>query len=175
MHWTSFKIREVPLRSSWHADEIVVTRGDELIDHLQADAIARVTLVHAENGDSPGEVRAALFEMTDRAVLLGAASGIAGRVLFERQAYWSQRNCIYWVSERCVSWTELQGRPRWPFVRQTPQHRPLTLAAAKALLDGSDVTGPHTWDQRKQHRIERRRPFPGRVIGSVQTHSSAVT
>jgi hypothetical protein len=175
MHWTSFKIREAHLRSSWQADEIVVIRGDELIDHLRADEIDRVTLVHADEGDSPGQVRAAIFELPDRVVLLGAASGIAGRVLFERQAYWSQRNCIYWVSERCVSWSEIQVESRWLFARQVPQHRQLTPAAARSLLDCSDVTGPHTWDQRKQHRIERRRPFPGRVIGSTQTHSSAMT
>ena len=164
MHWTPFKIRETPLRSSWQADEIVVTRGEELIEHLRADDIDRVTLVHADEGCSPGEVRAALFELPDRVVLLGAASGISGRVLFERQAFWSQRNCIYWVSERCVSWSEIQSESRWPFSRQMPQHRQLTPAAARSLLDRSDVTGPHTWEQRKQHRIESSRPFPGRVI-----------
>jgi hypothetical protein len=168
MHWTSLKTRETQLRSSWQADEIVVTRGDELIDHLRADEIDRVTLVHADEGDSPGEVRAAIFELPDRVVLLGAASGIAGRVLFERQAYWSQRNCIYWVSERFVSCSEIQGESRWPFARQVPQHRQLTLAAARSLLERCDVTGPHTWDQRKLVRIERRRPFPGRVMGATQ-------
>jgi hypothetical protein len=90
-------------------------------------------------------------------------------VLFERQAYWSQRNCIYWVSERSVSWSEIQAESRWPFSRHLPQHRQLTPAAARSLLDASDVTGPHTWDQRKQHRIERRRPFPGRVADSTQS------
>jgi hypothetical protein len=175
MHWTSLKIKETPLRSSWQGDEIVITRGDELIDHLRADEINRVTLVHASTGDSPGEVRAAIFELPDRVVLLGAASGIAGRVLFERQAYWSRRNCIYWLSERYMSWPESQGESRWLFARQVPQHRQLTPAAAASLFDRADVTGPHTWDQRKQHRIERRRPFPGRVIGAAQAHSSAMT
>jgi hypothetical protein len=169
MHWAPFKIRETPLRSNWQGDEIVVTRGDELIDHLRADDIGSVTLVHADEGDSPGQVRAAIFELPDRVVWLGAASGIAGRVLFERQAYWSQRNCIYWVSERSVSWSEIQSESRWPFSRQLPQHRQLTPAAARSLLDPSDVTGPHTWDQRKQHRIERRRPFPGRAVDSTQS------
>jgi hypothetical protein len=173
MHWTPLKIRGTTLRSHWQGDEIVVTRGDELVDHLRADEIQRVTLVHADKGDSPGEVRAALFELPDRIVLLGAASGIAGRVLFERQAYWSQRDCIYWISERCVSWSEIRGESRWPFSRQLPQHRQLTRAAGTSLLDRADVTGPHTWDQRKQHRIERRRPFPGRAIGATQAHSGA--
>lgn len=175
MHWTSLKTRETQLRTSWQADEIVVTRGDELIDQLRADEIERVTLVHADSGDSPGDVRAALFELPDRVVLLGAASGIAGRVLFERQAYWSQRGCIYWVSERFVSWSQIQGESRWLFARQVPQHRQLTTAAVGSLLERSEATGPHTWDQRKQFRIERRRPFRGRTVTATQVHSSALS
>ena len=175
MHWTSLKHKGAQLRTSWQADEIVVTRGDEWIDHLRADEIGRVTLVHAAKGESPVDVRAAIFEMPDRAVLLGAASGIAGRVLFERQAFWAQRNCIYWVNERCVAWPEIQGETRWPFARHMPQHRPLTLAAAIALHEHAELTGPHTWDQRKQYRIERRRLFPGGVITATQSHYGAVT
>ena len=175
MHWTSLRIRDAQLRSSWQGDEIVVTRGDELVDHIPADQIVRVTLVHAGEGESPGDVRAAVFELADRVVVLGAASGIAGRVLFERQAFWSPRNCIYWVSERCVSWPELQSESRWPFTRQGVQHRQLTPSDAEALYERWDVTGPHTWEQRKRHRIERRRTFPGRVLRATPTHSGALT
>jgi hypothetical protein len=175
MHWTLAKTKETHLQSSWQANEIVVTRGDQTIERLQADDIVRVTLVHADAGDSPGEVRAAFFELRDRVVLLGAASGIAGRVLFERQAYWSERNCIYWVSQRCVVCPEIQRQSRWPFARQAPLHRQLTLAAARSLLEHSDISGPHTWDQRKQVRIERRRPFPGRVAAATQAANNVMT
>jgi hypothetical protein len=175
MHWTSLRIKGAQLRTSWQADEIIVTRGDEWIDHLRAADIDRVTLIHAAAGESPVDIRAALFEMPDRVVLLGAASGIAGRVLFERQAFWSQRNCIYWVSERCVTWPETQSESRWLFARHVAQHRQLTRESARTLLERSDVTGPHTWDQRKQYRIERRRLFPGRAIGAAQSPSNAVT
>jgi hypothetical protein len=138
---------------------------------LRASDIEHVTLVHAGEGESPGEVRAALFEMAERAVLLGAASGIAGRVLFERQAYWAQRNCIYWVGERRVSWPSVLGEPRWPLMRpRVPMRRTLTPAAAASLIDRAEVTGPHTWDERKRHRIERRRPFPGHAIGATAVH-----
>ena len=138
---------------------------------MRASDIERVTLVHAGEGESPGEVRAALFEMAERAVLLGAASGIAGRVLFERQAYWAQRNCIYWVGERRVSWPSVLGEPRWPLMRpRVPMRRTLTPAAAASLIDRAEVTGPHTWDERKRHRIERRRPFPGHAIGATAVH-----
>jgi hypothetical protein len=177
MIWTSLaRTQQAPVETYWQADEIVVTQGGELVDRLRAGGIERVTLVHAGDGESPGEVRAALFEMADRAVLLGAASGIAGRVLFERQAYWSQRNCIYWVSERRVAWPAVLGEARWTLLRsRVPQHRALTPAAAASLLERAQVTGPHTWDERKRHRIERRRPFPGRAIGATPVHGGMLT
>ena len=175
MHWISLKPKEAPLRSQWQADEIVVTRGGQPIDRLRADEIERVTLVHADSGDSPGDVRAAILELADHAVLLGAESGIAGRLLFERQAYWSQRNCIYWVNERFVSWPRAAGAARWLFAPQVPAHRHLSPAALGLLLDRSNPSGPHTWGQRKQLRVERRRPFPGRVTVATQAHGSVLT
>jgi len=174
--WTLPRTKQAPVRTCWRADEIVVTQGGELIDRLPAGEIERVTLVHAGEGESPGDVLAALFDMADRAVLLSAASGIAGRVLFERQAYWSQRDCIYWVDQRRVSWPSALGETRWPFGRpRVAQHRTLTPAAVASLLERAEVTGPHTWDERKRHRIERRRPFPGRAIGATPVHSGMLT
>lgn len=176
MIWTSPRTQPASVSTRWQADEIVVARGDEVIDRLRADDIARVLLVHAGEGESPAEVRAALFEMVDRTVVLGAASGIAGRVLFERQAYWSQRNCIYWVGELGVAWTAVLGHHRWPLAHpRLPQHRTLTRAAAASLLEHAQLTGPHTWDERKRHRIERRRPFPGRAVGDAPAHSGMLT
>jgi hypothetical protein len=173
MRWTLLRTKETPLATRWQADGIVVTRGGDWVDRLRADEIERVTLVHAGEGESPGEVRAAVFELAGRTVVLGAESGIAGRVLFERQAYWSQRNCIYWVKQRHVSWPPIAGASRWPLRRLVPQHRSNTPDAAP-LFDRADATGPHTWDQRKWHRIERRRHFPGSVIGAAQPHSGAL-
>jgi hypothetical protein len=174
MRWTLLRTKETPLKTRWQANEIVVTQGSALIDRLRASEIERVTLVHAGEGESPGEVRAAIFELGGRTVVLGAESGIAGRVLFERQAYWSQRSCIYWVNQRQVSWPLMAGASRWPLRRRVPQHQSNTPDSAASLFDRSDVTGPHTWDQRKWHRIERRRHFPGSVIGSAQPHSGAL-
>jgi hypothetical protein len=159
--WTR-RTEQAPVTTCWRADEIVVTQGAARIDHLPAGDIERVTLIHGGAGESPGEVRAALFELTERAVWLGAPSGITGSVLFERQAYWSHRNCIYWVSEASVAWPTALGATRWPFGRSAlAQHQRLSRADAALLFDRTAVTGPHTWDQRKQYRIERRRPFPG--------------
>ena len=175
MHWTTPKVRTPQLRTCWQADEIAVTRGDELIDRLRADEIERVTLVHIGAGESPIEVHSAIFEFADRVVVLGAQCGIAGRVLFERQAYWSQRNSIHWVSYRRVSWPETQGESRWLFARQVPPYQQLTPEQAKSLFQCSDVTGPHTWDQRKQYRFERQRPFGGRQVGATQVQGSLMT
>ncbi|HSW26778.1 MAG TPA: hypothetical protein VLJ62_28745 [Burkholderiaceae bacterium] len=159
--------KQAPIRTCWRADEIMVTQCGEVIDRLRARRIERVTLVHAGEGESPNEVRAALIQTAGRTVLLGAASGIGGRVLFERQAYWAQRNCIYWVAERCVDWPAVFGASRWPFAcPRLPLHCTLTHAVVSALLDRAELTGPHTWEQRKQHRIERRRPFRGQAIAA---------
>lgn len=165
---------ERPLvKACWRGDEIVVSRGAECIDRLPASDIRRVTLIHHGAGESPGDVRAALFQTTERAVLLRATSGVAGSVLFERQAYWSQRNCIYWVGERCVAWRLALGGSRWSRGHSgLPEHCRLSPADAASLLERADVTGPHTWDQRKQYRIERRRPFPGWAIGAAPMHGA---
>ena len=171
--WTP-RTEQAPVKTCWRGEEIVVTQGAERIDRLSASDIQRVTLIHAAAGESPGEVRAALFEMTERAVLLRATSGVAANVLFEHQAYWSHRNCIYWVPERSVAWPSPVGAMRWPFGRTgVAQHQVLSRADAALLLERAAVTGPHTWDQRKQYRIERRRPFPGWVIGATPMHGGA--
>lgn len=174
MNWT-LKAKAAPLRTGWQADEIAVTRGGESVDRLRADDIERVTLVHIGAGESPIEVHAAIFELPDRVVVLGAQCGIAGRVLFERQAYWAQRHCIYWVSHRRVAWPETEADSRWLFARQAPPHLQLTPAVAKTLFQRSDATGPHTWDQRKQYRFERQRPFGGRQVGATQVQGSLMT
>lgn len=167
--------KPAPVRTCWRGDEIVVTQGGQAIDRLRAKRIDRVTLVHAGDGESPSEVRVVLFHIAGRVVLLGTESGIAGRVLFERQAFWAQRRCIYWVAERSVDWPSVFGGSRWPFKRShLPQHCTLTPTAVAALLDRAVPSGPHTWDQRKQHRIERRRPFRGHAIAAKPVHAGMV-
>jgi hypothetical protein len=172
MEWTTAKTRAPQLRTSWQGDDIAVTRGDEMIDCLRAEDIERVTLVHIGAGESPIEVHSAIFELPGRVVVLGAQCGIAGRLLFERQAYWAQRHCIYWLSHRHVSWPAFDGAPRWAFARQAPPYQQLTPEQASAVYRRSDVTGPHTWDQRKQYRFRRERPFGGRHVGAMQVQGS---
>jgi len=178
MMWALLRTADkpAPVKTCWRGDEILVTQGVQLIDRLRARRIDRVTLVHAGEGESPSEVRVALFHTAGRVVLLGTQSGIAGRVLFERQAYWTQRRCIYWVAERSVDWPSIFGAACWPFARpHLPQHCTLTSTAVATLLDRAVPSGPHTWDQRKQHRIERRRPFRGHAIAATPVHAGMVT
>ena len=174
MFWMSLRAKQDPLRCAWCADEIVVSRAGEVIDRLHADAIVSVTLVHAAGSDSPGEIRAAIFELPDRTVMIDASCAIASRVLFERQDYWSARGCIYWISERLVRWPQTDAQSRWPFAHQAPPpHCQWTAEAAESVLKRCDRSGPHTWGQRKQVRIDRQRPFPARAVDAMPLHTAA--
>jgi hypothetical protein len=175
MNWMFPRTGHGLVSTRWTGDNIVVMRDNEVIDCLRSNDIERVMLVHAGEGESPGDVRAALFDLADRVVLLGAASGVAARVLFERQAFWSRRSRIYWVAERSVAWTSVLGKGRWPLRARVPPYEAITHAATGALLEHAQVTGPHTWDERKRYRIERRRPFRGHAIGAPPLHSGLPT
>jgi hypothetical protein len=175
MNWMFPKAGQALVSTRWKSDDIVVVRDDKVVDSLRANDIERVMLVHAGQGESPVDVWAALIDLADRVVLLGATSGVAARVLFERQAFWSRRNCIYWADERSVAWTSLLGKGLWPLRVRVPQYAAITRAAAGALLEHAQITGPHTWDERKRHRIERRRPFRGHAIGAPSLHSGLST
>jgi hypothetical protein len=175
MQWTTPKVRAPQLRTCWQGDEITVSRGDELVDRLHVDEIERVTLVHVGAGESPIEVHSVIFELPKRVVVLGAQCGIAGRVLFERQAYWSGRNCIFWINNRHLSWPAVEGESRWLFARQVPPYWQMTPAQAGALFERCNATGPQTWDQRKRHRFERQRPFGGRQVGATHVQGSLTT
>ena len=175
MNWTFPRTKQGLVSTRWKGDDIVVVHDNKVIDSLRSADIERVVLVHAGEGESPGDVRAALFELADRVVLLSAASGVAARVLFERQAFWSRHNGIYWAAERSVAWASLLGKGLWPLRVRVPAYEAITRAAAGALLEHAQVTGPHTWDERKRYRIERRRPFRGHAIGATPLHSGLPT
>ena len=83
MSWLPNRIGPPCVSTFWRVDEIIVNQAGACLDRLRASEIERVTLVHAGEGESPGDVRAVVFELADRAVMLDAGSGIAGRVLFE--------------------------------------------------------------------------------------------
>jgi hypothetical protein len=84
------------LETAWQAADLVVLRDGHEIDRIPTSDIERVILVCRRGGDSPGDLGFAVIETHDDHVLLPAESGIAGRIHFERQAFWASKACIYW-------------------------------------------------------------------------------
>ena len=90
-------------RTAWKGQDIVVYVGGVETDRISAAEIERVVLVHRSDGNTPGDLEVALIQLSNELVALSADTGIAGRILFERQAFWNERACIYWVSSRSVA------------------------------------------------------------------------
>ena len=146
-------------RTAWQAQEIVVYREDEEVDRFGAAQILRVLFVHRASGDSPGDLVLAVVELPDDYLLLPADTGFAGRVNFERQAYWNERACVYWVNEAQAALPLRLRRGRWFLGFAGPTYMRLPRAELAALVDRWPLQGPQTWEQRKWRRIERNRPF----------------
>ncbi len=144
-------------RTAWQAQDIVVYRDDVEVDRVDASSMERVVLVHRGSGESPGDLLFAVVELADDCLLFPADTGFAGRVNFERQAFWAQRACIYWASVAHASLPMRLRRGR--FGLGTLQFRRLPRSELAPLLERWVLQGPQTWEQRKWHRIERSRPF----------------
>ena len=148
-------------RTLWQQHDIVVLRNDIEVDRLPAATIERVLLVYRGRGDNPVDVEQCIVELVDGGgyALFEPGTGFAGRVNFERQAFWQERSCVFWVSAHAAT---LPWRLRfavWRGEGSSPSFRRL----ARDELDGSiarwPVDGPETWDERKLRLIERERPF----------------
>lgn len=146
-------------RTAWQGQEIVVFREDEEVDRLNAAQIQRVVFVHRGSGDSPGDLVQAVVELTDDYLLFPADTGFAGRINFERQAYWTERACVYWVNEAHAALPLRLRRGRWFLGFAPPSFMRVPRAELAALVERWPVQGPQTWEQRKWRRIERSRPF----------------
>jgi hypothetical protein len=146
-------------RTAWQGQEIVVFREDEEVDRFDAAQIQRVIFVHQDSGDSPGDLVLAVVELPDEHLLLPADTGFAGRVNFERQAWWTERACVYWVNEAQATLPLRLRRGRWFLGFAGPMYARLPRGALAALVERWPVQGPQTWEQRKWRRIERNRPF----------------
>ena len=146
-------------RTAWQGQDIVVFRNDAEVDRLHAGEIDRVVLVHRGSGDSPGDLVQAVVEIGDSALIFPADTGFAGRVNFERQAFWAERGCVYWVSEARAPLPLRLRRSRWFFGLTSAVFTRLPRAELAPLIERWPVQGPQTWEQRKWRRIERSRPF----------------
>lgn len=152
------------LRPHWHTlwsgMDIVLLRNDVEVDRLHAPDIGRIVFVQPADTLSASELSYALVELPDAFVVLPAETGFAGRVHFERQAFWAGKACIYWADAavaqlppRCLA------RRGLALVKRAPCYARLPKEDLAPLLEHWPLEGPHSWDERRWQRIERARPF----------------
>ena len=102
-------------------------------------------------------------------------TGFAGRVNFERQAFWQARSCVYWVpAATCApcpggcAWRAWRGDERGAAPTGA-----LDRAELAACLAGWRSQGPQTWEERKQMPprtqppVRRRRRLARRGLSAV--------
>ena len=146
-------------RTAWQGQEIVVYRNDLEVDRFDSALIERVVLVHRGSGESPGDLVLAVVELAQEVLIFPAETGFAGRVNFERQAFWAQRACVYWINEARAPLPMRLRRGRWFLGLQGPLYARLPRAELAGLIERWPLQGPQTWEQRKWRRIDRSRPF----------------
>lgn len=152
------------MRTSWHTtwagSDIVVHRDGVEVDRLHTPDLKRIIFVYRSVGLGPIASSYALAELSDDCVLLPEGCGIAGRVHFERQAWWAERGCVYWVPARAaVLPAALRPTAWWLRPHAVPGYRRVPRAELAEALAGWPIEGPQTWQERKWDRIERSRPF----------------
>ena len=145
------------LHTAWQGMELIVSQNGQEIDRIGADDIQRVVLVCRGAGDTPGDLVFALIETPTDAIVLPADSGIAGRVHFERQAFWAQRNCIYWVSESQAALPRRLRPGLWILRRHRPGYMRVARAEVSSEVEQWPLEGPQTWEQRKWAHIGAQR------------------
>jgi hypothetical protein len=146
-------------RTAWQGHDLVIFRGDEEVDRVTQTGIERVLFVHRGPGDSPGDLAYAIIETPEETLIFSPATGISGRVLFERQAFWAEKQCVFWVSEAMAPLPMRHRRGLWFLRRASPDFERLPRAELSSSIDQWPMEGPQTWEQRKWSSIARNRPF----------------
>lgn len=152
-------MRHDSINTRWDGNDLLVLRDEHEIDRIAAREIHRVILA-CRGGDSPSDLRFAVVETTADHILFPAASGIAGRVHFERQSFWTQRPCVFWVD---AARAPLPSRLRpgvWLLRRQQPTYMRLPHDELAGVIAQWPLDGPQSWEQRKWARIVRNRLLP---------------
>jgi hypothetical protein len=149
-------------RTLWQQQAIVVYRDEVEVDRLAAERIGRVFLVYRGAGDCPGDIDMSIVELDGPGAgfaLFEARTGFAGRVNFERQAFWQERACVYWVpaASAALPWRLRLGG--WRSEAAARAYRRIERAELDGCVGGWHLEGPQTWEERKQCRLERSRPF----------------
>lgn len=140
------------LATRWEGTDLVVLRNDEVADRIAAADMRRVILV-CNGGDTPADLEFAVIETATDHVLLPADSGVAGRVYFERQPYWTERSCIYWVTGRHAPLPRHLCPGIWLLRRHRPAYLRLPASELTPLIEHWSLEGPQTWEQRKWAQI----------------------
>ena len=144
------------LATRWEGANLVVLRNQEVADRVAAADIRRVILV-CNGGDTPADLEFALVETATEHLLLPADSGIAGRVYFERQSYWTERSSIYWVTGRHAPLPRYLRPGIWLLHRHRPAFLRLPASELAPLIEQWPIEGPQTWEQRKWAQIAGQR------------------
>jgi hypothetical protein len=159
-------------RTLWQHNDIVVYRDEIEVDRLPAESIRRVFFVYRGLGDTPGDIAQSVVELAgdEGYALFEPNTGFAGRVNFERQSFWNERRCIYWVA---AAHAALPWRQRFNAWRGESAGRAFRRMAREELASSVEcwpLEGPQTWEERKNRRIERSRPF-GFAHGTHSAHA----
>ena len=148
-------------RTLWVQNDIVVYRDEVEVDRLPGDRIARVFLVYRGQGDTPGDIALSVVELAGEEgyALFEPHTGFAGRVNFERQSFWHERQCVYWVpAAAAVLPRRLRVSP-WRGDAGARSFRRIAREEIATSVLRWPADAPQTWEDRKRRRIERSRPF----------------
>ena len=146
-------------RTLWQHQDIVVYRDEIEVDRLPSARIECVYLVYRGAGDSPGDIGMSLVELDEGYALFEAETGFAGRVNFERHAFWRERACVHWVPAPLAALPWRLRFSSWRGEGSSRAFRRLAREELEVSIARWPVEGPETWDERKLRRIERSRLF----------------
>lgn len=146
--------------TGWCGHDIVVMRNDAEVDRIHAPDIRRVVFVQPTPSTSAGDLSFALAELSGEFVVFPAETGFAGRVHFERQAFWAAKACVYWADAAQVRLpARCLVRRGLALTRRSPCYGRVPRAELEPLLAQWALEGPQSWDERRWRQIERSRPF----------------
>ena len=142
-------------RTCWQQHDIVVLCDDREIDRVAGDRIEAVHFLCRGGGETPGDIEQAAIRLDDGVWILAAAeTGFAGRVNFEREAFWAAKACVRWI---------VGARAALPMRLRLGQRaqawRRLEAGALDDVARAWATVPPQSWAERKQRKIERSRPF----------------
>jgi len=160
------------LQTRWQAMELIVARDGRDIDRVAASDIERVILVYLNRGDTPGDLAYAVLQTREHDLLFPPESGIAGRVHFERQLFWGERRCVYWVPLAKAALPRRLCGGLWLLRQHTPRFARLPRAELLPQIAQWPLEGPQSWDQRKDARIARAKPFPALRPATISPNST---